>query len=65
MEKAAKMPILQRIWYSISQKILRLEHIIYCRTNCRFEGLIHKSVYDYRKNRYNRYIKTHHPEWFD
>ena len=41
------------------KKILRLEHIIYCATNCKVEFLIHKAYYELRKQKYEDYLLAH------
>jgi len=43
--------------------IFKLEHTIYCMTDCKVELFLHKTYYKYAKERYDKYIKRHHPEW--
>ena len=38
-------------------KLLRLEHIIYCATNCKIELLLHKKYYEHRRKKYDSYIQ--------
>lgn len=39
------------------QKQLRLEHIIYCATDCKIELPLHKWYYDMREKKYNSYLE--------
>ena len=45
----------QMLW-SIVKTILRVEHIIYCSTDCKLELYLHKSYYDWRRRQYEEYL---------
>ena len=47
----------------LSNTLLNIEHTIYCMTQCKVEGLLHRKYYAYRRDRYNHYLKTNHPNW--
>lgn len=40
----------------LAKKLLRLEHIIYCATNCKVEGILHSAYYKRAEQRYNEYL---------
>ena len=42
--------------YFFLKKLLRLEHIIYCATDCKLEGILHRAYYKRAEQRYNEYI---------
>lgn len=47
----------------IVNAIIKVEHIIYCATDCKVEFFLHRSYYNYRKERYQKYIQRHHQDW--
>lgn len=46
---------MKKIFYKTLKAILRLEHIIYCATDCRVEFFLHKSYYRYSAEVYKRH----------
>lgn len=48
---------MKKVLLSILFKVIRIEHFIYCTTNCTIELPIHKSYYKHRRIKYEKYIK--------
>ena len=42
---------------SIAHFLWKIEHAIYCITNCKIELPYHKAYYAERKRKYNRYLE--------
>lgn len=43
---------------TILLKVVRIEHIIYCATNCKVEFFLHKAYYEWARERYEKYVKN-------
>ena len=47
---------MRHLFIRFCKSLLKLEHIIYCATNCKVEFLLHKKYYAYCKKVYTEYL---------
>lgn len=47
---------MRHLFIRFCKSLLRLEHIIYCATNCKVEFLLHKKYYAHCEQVYNKYL---------
>ena len=48
---------MRHLFIRFCKSLLKLEHIIYCATNCKVEFLLHKKYYEHRRKKYDSYIQ--------
>lgn len=47
---------MKHLFIRFCKSLLKLEHIIYCATNCKVEFLLHKKYYAYCEKVYTEYL---------
>lgn len=47
---------MRHLFIRFCKSLLRLEHIIYCATDCKIEFLLHKKYYAHCEKVYNEYL---------